>query len=152
MSPTKAPAEMTAEEALLEYGFTQEGDTFYKAGADTQTWVKVDGGWICLEAPRAPLVVGAEPWGRPYKDSGLIQVPWRQAPRFEGVGGLHPLRHQDMFDWVWSDERVREIHAYGYTGDGDGFYGRRWKRNAEGDLVPDRSPRTATLEESPAAE
>lgn len=138
MAP-KAPNEMTAGEALEAYGFKVEGDVYYKDTADTQTWERVTGGFRRLERPAAGIVIGAPAWGRPVENTGLIEVPYRQAAKFEGVSGLHPATHPEAFEWIWPEEAVAEIYAYGYTPD----YGRRWKRNADGELVQDRSPQNA---------
>ena len=138
--PTKAANEMTAEEVLLEYGFAQEGDVFYKPTSNTETWVKVPGGWLCL-APGGvtPIAVGAEPWGRPYGETGRLQVPYRQTAKFEGVSGLHPATHPEAFEWVWPEERVHEIHAYAYTAEGDkAAYGRKVRKNEAGEYILDR--------------
>lgn len=144
MTTSKAPAEMSAEEALEAYGFVDTGSGAYvKLTSDTESWVKVEGGWHCLApvAAASPLVIGARPWGRPYGETGRLQVPYRQLERFAGVSGLHPLEHQDMFEWTWPDWRVAEIHAFAYTAEGDqASYGKRWKRNEAGELVQDRSP------------
>lgn len=137
MTTAKAPNEMTAEEALEAYGFRQDGNVWAK-DLNTQVWVKQEGGGFrCLEAPRPGLVIGAEPWGRPSDEfPGLIEVPYTQAGIWKDVSGLHPAIHPECFEWTWPDERVAEIHAYGYTPE----YGHRWKRNDEGELVRDRSP------------
>lgn len=143
---TKTPEELkTAEDALHEYGFERGGDgnnIFFKPTSNTESWIKVEGGYHCL-APVGTTspVIGAEPWGRPYGDSGRLQVPYTQTDKYAGVSGLHPATHPEAFEWVWPEERVREIHAYAYTAEGDkAAYGRRWKRNDQGELVQDRSP------------
>lgn len=140
---TKAPADMNAEEALEAYGYTKDGDIYHKGTVDTQIWQKVEGGWRMLERPAPGLVVGAQPWGRAAGDTGLIEVPYRQVAKYDGVSGLHPETHQDAFEWTWPEEKVAEIYAYGHTPD----YGRPYKRNDEGQLVQDRSASRAEKDE-----
>jgi len=147
MTNQKAPDQMNAVEAMEAYGLVKDADSdvWIHGTADTQSWQKVNGGWRRIERPAPGLVIGARPWGRPFggANSGLIEVPYTQTAKYDGVSGLHPETHPEAFEWTWPEAKVAEIYAYGYTPE----YGKRWKRNDEGELVQDRSPVNAKAED-----
>lgn len=142
---TKAPDKMTARQALAAYGFERnaEGMFIKKSGEITQVWRPVEGGgWIRLDPPIPTIAMvggedpsGGKPWGKALADTSWVQVPWKQGDAFAGVGGLHPAvpEHEPCFVWVWPDEAVAEIYAYGHTSD----YGKLYRRNEKGALVED---------------
>lgn len=158
-SETKAPEKMTARQALEAYGFVNDNGTYYKpTNPESQRWQSVSGGWRMLEVPtaalgavdaanaaeRAEAQAAAGPWGRPYLNTGFIEVPYRQKDgEWADVSGLHPAKHPQAFEWAWPEEKVAEIYAFGHTSD----YGKPMRRNAEGELVVDeeRSLKDASI-------
>lgn len=122
----------TAAELLNDYGYTEvQAGLFVPARPSSERWEKVTGGWQCYAAP-APTIGGGEPWGRPLA-GGLLQVPYTQSGTYAAVGGLHPARHPEAFEWVWPEERLVEIYAHvAVPGKGN-----LWRKTDEGEYVRD---------------
>lgn len=119
-------AEKTVEKLLTDYGYREVGNGLFEpARPSSERWRNVPGGWECFSPPTIPFGGGA-PWGRPI-DGGWIQVPFSQKESFKNAGGLHPLENPEAFEWIWPEERLREI--YEHTSGKDGNH---WIKTDEG--------------------
>ena len=99
---------MDAQSALEAYGYTLVDGMYVRPNKEsTERWQPVDGGFLCFRKE--------SDWGK-VVDNDLIQVPFTQNASYAGVGGLHPSRQPEAFEWVWPDERIVEI--YTHTGEG----------------------------------
>lgn len=145
MTTSKAPEEMNATEALVAYGFVEKDEVFVPAsGRLSQCWKRTEGGWIRLDPPTpamGPIEGSADPangapWGRPVPGTVWMQVPWKQKGGvWDGVSGLHPLTHQECFEWIWPEEVVAEMYAFAHTT----MFGKRYRRDDDGKLIQDRT-------------
>ena len=138
MTNRKEPGELTARQALEQYGFTKRNNEYVREDEDTQSWEPAPGGsgWHRYDSPTAGgLVVGSPAWGREMED-GRVQVPYAQTERYQGVSGLHPSTHPEAFEWVWPDAVVQETYAYGYESI---VHGRRYRKDDDGRVMQDRT-------------
>lgn len=104
------------ETALLEYGYTQEGDgefVRYKSGPGSRPndkWQRVDGGWLRFmreDGDWKPYHYQLKP---EYQgDPDAVDEHGNPAPR-SGISGLDQVNHPTFFEWVWPDAYV--LHIY----------------------------------------
>jgi len=140
----KAVSDYTPREALLAYGYARDDATgLYKSKNSqvrTQVWRFVEGmGWERFDPienalPLVALEEGAEmlPFGIPTDSAelpGYVRVPFGPTARFANVGGLHPMTHEDCYEWYWPENVVKEIYAFA------NIDGREYARDAEGNIT-----------------
>jgi hypothetical protein len=112
--------EKTTGELLEDYGYIAEGNVYTRPGrTSSDFYVKVAGA-VDFPAAGAAAFGTGQPWGKETPIAGRVQVPFAQLEQYKEVSNLHPAQQPEMFEWIWPDERVREIfeHVAGVDKDG----------------------------------
>src|SRR3990167_1374138 len=95
---------MTAIEALEAYGYRLENGVYVRQlDPDTERWEPVTDGFLCYKK--------VSDWGK-LATNGLMAIPYTQTAAFKNIGGLHPDRQPECFEWTWPEERVLEIYTH----------------------------------------
>lgn len=114
---------------------------FYRGS--THMWKCVDGAWYrydpvtrgTFSAPGVGDPSGGKPWGAAGEVDGWVKVPYRIAPKWDGVSGLHPEVHPECFEWEWPEGVIVEQYMLALEAMADG--GNRYTRNTDGTLIKD---------------
>lgn len=110
MAQTEYVHKKDAKTALLEYGYTLDGE-WYVRNTPTDMWKDLGNGkWLKI-APAILSFDGNGPaWGKPISLPGYVQVPFQQTMVKASGEPCHPMFDPEMYEWEWPEDYVAFVY------------------------------------------